>query len=248
MTEMLSMPMVGFGTWPLRGRQAREATGHALRVGYRHIDTATMYGNERDIGRAIHDSAVPRADLFITTKLPAERAGQPRGTLEESLRSLELEYVDLWLIHWPPGGRAASEVWAEFIKLRDEGLCRAIGVSNYSVAQIDELGAATGELPAVNQVPWSPRDHDAATLRATRERGVVLEGYSPLKHTRLSDPVLIRIAARHGVTPAQVVLRWHLEHQIPVIPKSATPERIEQNLAITGFQLTPDEVAAIDEL
>jgi 2,5-diketo-D-gluconate reductase A len=244
----VSMPMIGFGTWPLRGKQAREAIGYALRTGYRHIDTATMYGNEREVGRAVRDSAIPRDELFITTKLPSERAGHARGTLEDSLRALELDYVDLWLIHWPPGGRAAPGLWAEFITLRDEGLCRAIGVSNYSVAQIDELLAATGEMPAINQVPWSPREHDAATLRATHERGVVLEGYSPLKNTRLNDIMLTQVAARHGVTPAQVVLRWHLEHEIPVIPKSASPQRIEENFAITGFRLAPDEVAAIDAL
>lgn len=244
----VTMPMIGFGTWPLRGSQAREATGYALRAGYRHLDTATMYANEPDIGRAVRDSAVPRAELFITTKLPASRTGQVRGTLEDSLRGLETDYVDLWLIHWPPSDRAAPELWSELIALRDEGLCRAIGVSNYSVAQLDELAAATGELPAVNQVPWSPRKHDAATLRAHRDRGVVLEGYSPLKNTRLEDPVLTSIAEAHGATAAQVVLRWHLEHQIPVIPKSATPRRIDENLAITGFELTPGEVAAIDAL
>jgi len=240
--------MVGFGTWRLRGEQAYDSISCALETGYRHIDTATMYGNESEVGRAVRDSAVARSEVFITTKLPSERAGRIRGTLEDSLGALGTDYVDLWLIHWPPRGGAAPDVWAEFIKLRDEGLCRAIGVSNYSVAQIDELVRETGERPAVNQVPWSPSDHDPAILRATRERGVVLEGYSPLKGTRLRNPVLAEIAASHKVTPAQVVLRWHLEHGIVVIPKSEHRDRIAQNFALDGFSLTLDEVARIDAL
>lgn len=207
-----------------------------------------MYRNESEVGRAVRDSAVARADVFITTKLPPERAGEIRRTLEDSLRALGTDYVDLWLIHWPPRGGASPDVWSEFVKVRDEGLCRTIGVSNYSVAQIDELVRATGERPAVNQVPWSPADHDPEILQATRSRGVVLEGYSPLKGTRLKDPVLADIAARCEVTPAQVVLRWHLEHGIVVIPKSARPERIAQNFDLGGFSLTLDEVARIDAL
>jgi diketogulonate reductase-like aldo/keto reductase len=241
------MPMIGFGTWQLHGGHAYDAVSYALETGYRHLDTATMYRNESEVGRAVRDSAVARADVFITTKLPAERTGQIRRTLDESLSSLGTDYVDLWLIHWPPAGRAAPEIWAEFIKARDEGLCRAIGVSNYSVAQIDELAKATGELPAVNQIPWSPSEHDPATLESTRSRGVVLEGYSPLKGTRLGDKVLADIAARHGVTPAQVVLRWHLEHGIVVIPKSGHRDRIAENFAL-GFSLTPDQVASLDKL
>lgn len=240
------MPMVGFGTWRLSGEQAYEAVGFALETGYRHIDTATMYRNEGEVGRAIRDTAAGRQDVFITTKLPPERRNRIRRTLEDSLSALGTDYLDLWLIHWPPGG-AAPEVWAEFIKLRDEGLTRAIGVSNYSLAEIDELQRATGELPAVNQIPWSPREYDQAILEGHQARGIVLEGYSGLKGTRLTDKTLTEIATRHGVTPAQVVLRWHLEHGIVVIPKSAHRERIAENFAL-DFSLTPDEVAAIDAL
>jgi 2,5-diketo-D-gluconate reductase A len=242
-----TMPMIGFGTWRLSGPQARDAVSFALETGYRHIDTATIYRNEDEVGRAVRDSAVPRQDIFITTKLPPERRDRIRRTLEESLSALGTDHLDLWLIHWPPGG-AAPEVWAEFIKLRDEGLTRAIGVSNYSLAEIDELQRATGELPAVNQIPWSPKQYDQAVLEGHQARGVVLEGYSGLKGTRLNDKALKEIAARHGVTPAQVVLRWHLEHGIVVIPKSAHRERIAENFALDGFSLTPDEVAAIDAL
>lgn len=240
------MPMVGFGTWQLRGRQAQDAIRYALQAGCRHIDTATMYRNETEVGRAVRDSGLAREEVFITTKLPPENAGRERATLEASLRALGTSYVDLWLVHWPP--RSLVPVWEAFAALRSEGLCRAVGVSNFSVAQVDEITRATGEKPAANQVPWSPSRHDERVLSAFRSRGVIVEGYSPLKGTRLRDPVLTSVAAAHGVTPAQVVLRWHLEHGIPVIPKSAHRDRIEANMAVTGFSLTPEEVAAIDRL
>lgn len=243
----ITMPMVGFGTWRLSGEQAYDAVAFALETGYRHIDTATMYRNEGEVGRAVRDSTVGRQDVFITTKLPPERRSRIRQTIEESLSLLGTDHLDLWLIHWPPGG-AAPEIWAEFIKLRDEGLTRAIGVSNYSVAQIEELTRATGETPSVNQIPWSPKHYDPAVLDEHRRLGVVLEGYSPLKDTRLRDKTLTQIAARYGVTPAQVVLRWNLEHGVVVIPKSAHRDRIAENFAIDGFELNHAEVVAIDEI
>ena len=244
----LTMPMVGFGTWQLGGRPAYEAIRYALDVGYRHIDTATMYRNENEVGRALGDSDLDRDEVFITTKLPPGNAGRARATLSESLRTLETDHVDLWLIHWPPRRQASVPLWREFLVLRDEGLCRHVGVSNYDIAQIDELIAATGERPAVNQIPWSPSRYDPALLAAHADRGVAVEGYSPLKGTRLRDPALAEIAARHQVTPAQVVLRWHLEHGITVIPKSSQPDRIKSNFDLLSFSLTPAEVARIDHL
>ncbi len=242
------MPLVGFGTWQLRGRSAYESVRYALEIGYRHLDTATMYGNEAEVGRAVRDSGVPRDDIFVTTKLPPRRAGQERATLDASLRDLGLDRVDLWLIHWPPAGRAAVGVWREFIAARDAGLATSIGVSNYSLAQLDELTEATGVTPEVNQIPWSPPEHDPKVVAGHRERRVVLEGYSPLKGTNLRDRVLVEIAQRHGVTVPQVVLRWHLEHEIVVIPKSARRERIAANFDILGFSLTQEEVERIDRL
>jgi 2,5-diketo-D-gluconate reductase A len=241
------MPLVGFGTWQLHGRRAYDATKYALEVGYRHIDTATMYGNEAEIGRAVRDSGIDRRDVFITTKLPSRGAGRERETIEASLRALGTDYVDLWLIHWPPGGSAPG-TWRQFLAARDEGLARAVGVSNYSVGQLDELIEATGEAPAVNQIPWNPTRHDSRELGGNRERGVVVEGYSPLKGANLRDPVLAEIASRHGVTPAQVVLRWHLEHGIVVIPKSGNRDRIAANFDLSGFRLSGDEVLRIDGL
>ena len=243
-----AMPMLGFGTWQLRGQQAYDAVRYALEVGCRHIDTATMYRNEAEIGRAIRDSGLDRADLFVTTKLLPGDAGRVRAIIAESLRALGTGYVDLWLVHWPPRGRALVPLWQEFLAIRDEGLCRAAGVSNYSLTQIDELIAGTQQAPAVNQIPWSPSGYDAALLSGHRARGVAVEGYSPLKGTRLRDRTLAEIAARHQVTPAQVVLRWHIELGITVIPKSARHERIKSNFDLFGFSLTPEEVARINRL
>jgi diketogulonate reductase-like aldo/keto reductase len=172
----VSMPLLGFGTWRLRGSAGYEAVLTALQVGYRHLDTATMYGNEAEVGHALRDSGLDRGEVFITTKLPPGKAGQERKTLCASLRALGTRYVDLWLVHWPPPPRALAPVWREFLALRDEGLTRAVGVSNYSIAQIDTLIKATGAAPAVNQIPWSPAQYDEAVLEESRERGVTLEG------------------------------------------------------------------------
>jgi 2,5-diketo-D-gluconate reductase A len=244
----VSMPMVGFGTWPMRGSTARRAVLSALQAGYRHIDTATMYANEAEVGQALRDSGLPRSEVFVTSKLRPSEVGRARSVLSSSLRALGSDYVDLWLVHSPPSGKALVSSWQDLLSFRDDGLARAVGVSNYSLAQIDQLIAATGEAPAVNQIPWSPRRHNPGLLRGLRQRNVVVEGYSPLKGTNLSDSVLTEIAAAHGVTPAQVVLRWHLEHEIVLIPKSADPGRMAANLDLFGFSLDPAEVARIDGL
>ena len=243
------MPMVGFGTWPMHGYQAKAAVTAALAAGYRHIDTATMYANETQVGHALQDSGLDRAEIFVTTKLRATDAAKARAMLRASLRALGTDYVDLWLVHWPPRRRQVSrQLWHDLLELRDEGLARAVGVSNYSLAQIDDLISETGEAPAVNQVHWNPPRYDAGVLAGHRERGIALEGYSPLKDTNLDDPVLTEIAAAHAVTPAQVVLRWHLEHEITVIPKSAEPARIAANIDLFGFALDGEQMARIDGL
>jgi diketogulonate reductase-like aldo/keto reductase len=243
----VTMPMIGFGTWQLRGKRAYEAIRYALEIGYRHVDTATMYRNEAEVGRAVLDSTgLEREDVFITTKLLGSDVGRERAAIEASLRAMQTSYVDLWLVHWPPGPADLVRVWQEFIAVRDEGLARAIGVSNYSTGQIDQLIDATGERPSVNQIPYGLRRHDPKLLSAMRERGVIVEGYSPLKNTNLRDPTLAEIAARHRVTPAQVVLRWHIQHGIPVIPKSGDSERIAANFAVFGFSLSRDDMALLD--
>jgi diketogulonate reductase-like aldo/keto reductase len=242
------MPMLGFGTWQASGRRGYEAVLAALEAGYRHLDTATGYGNEAEVGRAVRDSGLPRDDVFITTKLPPDHAGRERRTIEQSLSALGVDRVDLWLIHWPPRGQASPKVWQELRRARDEGLAREVGVSNYSTAQLDELIDATGEAPAVNQIPWSPWQHDARRLAAHRDRGVVLEGYSPFRGHDLGEPALVDIAKAHGVEPAQVILRWHVQHGVVVIPKSVTPDRIRSNADIFGFSLTDEEIHRIDGL
>lgn len=242
------MPLLGLGTWQARGSACEAAVGRALELGYRHVDTARAYRNEADVGRALAASGVARRDVFVTTKMWPDRAGRERETLEESLAALDLEYVDLWLIHWPPDGRARPDVWEQFLAAEADGLARAVGVSNYSVEQLDELHGATGRIPSVNQVEWGPALHDAETLAEHRRRGVQLEGYSPLKTTDLRNRRLVEIADAHGATPAQVVIRWHLEHQIVVIPKSANPERIAENADVFRLELTAEEVAALDTL
>jgi diketogulonate reductase-like aldo/keto reductase len=208
-----------------------------------------MYGNEAEIGSALAASGLGREEIFLTTKIRPSDLGHEREVLTRSLRALRTDYLDLWLIHWPPTTRGQREqLWNAVRDLRDEGLIRAIGVSNYELSQLDELARATGEMPAANQVRWSPSHFDHEVLAGHAERGVVLEGYSPLLDTRLDGPVIAEIAAAHGVTPAQVVLRWHLEHNIPVIPKSQHRDRMEANFDLLGFTLTEPEVASIDAL
>jgi 2,5-diketo-D-gluconate reductase A len=242
------MPLLGLGTWLMGGREAYRAVRAALDTGYRHLDTATMYRNEDQVGRAVADSGLPREAVFITTKMPPSSAGRERATIEASLRALSMEYVDLWLIHWPPAGGARPDVWERFLEIQRDGLARAVGVSNYSLAQIDELKRATGQFPSVNQIEWGPALYDEQILLGHRRRGVQLEGYSPLKTTNLRDPRLVRIAEAHGVTPAQVVIRWHIEHRVVVIPKSRNPARIAENAAVFGFALSAAEVEELDHL
>jgi 2,5-diketo-D-gluconate reductase A len=248
LSNAAEMPLLGFGTWQLRGRSAYPAVRRALDVGYRLIDTATMYRNEADIGRALRDSGIARSEVFITTKLWPSDAGRERQAIAASLSALGTDYVDLWLVHWPPRSGGSVAVWKEFVAVHGDGQARAIGVSNFSAAQIDELTKATGVTPAVDQIEWSPRRYDSGVAQALQARSVVLEGYSPFKTSRLTDPALVEIAARHGVTPAQVVLRWHIDHGFVVIPKSAKPDRIAANFDVFGFALDDEELARIDAL
>jgi 2,5-diketo-D-gluconate reductase A len=242
------MPLLGFGTWQISNREAAHATGDALQVGYRHIDTATMYRNEEGIGKAVGSSGLDRDSLFITTKLPPHHAGRERRTLNESLKKLRLDYVDLWLVHWPPNGQAAPRVWEQFVSAQQEGLARAIGVSNYSLRQIDELIKATGVTPQVNQIRWGPPLYDPSMVAGLEQRGVVLEGYSPFKVTNLRDQTLVSIAKEHDVTTTQVIVAWHIAHGFVVIPKSVRRERIVANAEGARINLTSDEVTAIDGL
>ena len=241
------MPLLGFGTWQIKGKRATESVGWALDAGYRHLDTATVYGNEREVGRGLADSGVARDDVFVTTKCPPRNTGRELDTLRASLDGLGTDHVDLWLIHWPGGSGADVAMWRAFGAAQQQGLARDIGVSNYSLAQLDELARETGVTPAVNQVEWSPLLFDRAVLEGHRERGVVLEGYSALRGGTLEHPVITGIAEDLGRTPAQVIVRWHLQHGIVVIPKSTHEERIRSNAEV-AFELSAEQMAAMDAL
>jgi len=242
-----AMPLLGFGTWQITGDECYDAVRAALDVGYRHLDTAMVYRNEEEVGRALADSGVPRDEVFVTTKVPPN-ADDPRKVLEASLEKLRTDHLDLWLIHWTENESIHEDLWRVLLEAQQAGTVRDVGVSNYSLDQLDQLTKATGQQPAVNQIEWAPTLYDEEVERGHAKRGVVLEGYSALKNSDLNDPVLREVAAAHSVTPAQVVLRWHLEHGVVVIPKSVTPERIASNFAITDFSLSAEEVARIDGL
>jgi len=242
------MPLLGFGTWQIKGDDAVRATSTALGAGYRHLDTALVYGNEAEVGRALAESGVPRDEVFVTTKCPPDRAGSGVDTIRESLDRLQLDHLDLWLIHWPGEGSANADLWSDFVEAREAGLVRDIGVSNFDGAMLDEVTKATGVTPAVNQIEWSPLLFDADVVADHRARGIVLEGYSSLRGGTLEHPTIVGIAERLGRTPAQVIIRWHLQHEFVVIPKSVHADRIRSNGDVAGFELTDDDLGALDAL
>jgi 2,5-diketo-D-gluconate reductase A len=241
------IPMLGLGVWQVpNGPECVNAVRWALELGYRHIDTAQAYGNEESVGRALHDSGVPREEVFITTKFyPAHR--DPAAEAENSLRRIGVDQVDLYIIHWPQGG--PSWAWPGMERARELGYARSIGVSNFSVGELEEVTAAASVAPAVNQVQFSPFEYRRALLEACRQRGIALEAYSPLGTGRhLSNESVSRIAQRAGRTPAQVLLRWCLQHDLPVITKSTHRERIEENAQIFEFTLSDKDMAELDAL
>jgi 2,5-diketo-D-gluconate reductase A len=240
------MPLLGFGTWQIRGDDATRSAAVALEAGYRHLDTATVYGNEGQVGRALAESGVDRDQVFVTTKVPGDRAGRAIETLHQSLDLLRTDHVDLWLIHWPT--EVAVELWSELVEARESGLAREIGVSNFDLDLVDQVSKAIGLMPAVDQIEWSPLLYDGETQVGLRERGVVLEGYSALRGGTLDHPVVVGIAERLGRTSAQVIIRWHLQHDTVVIPKSVHADRIRSNADVADFELTADDVRALDAL
>jgi diketogulonate reductase-like aldo/keto reductase len=242
------MPLLGFGTWQIKGKQAVAATVAALEAGYRHIDTATVYDNEAEVGKALRESGVAREDVFVTTKCPPNLAGSAIDTLKRSLESLGTDHVDLWLIHWPGANQVNLDLWRAFVQAQEAGLARDIGVSNFGVEMIDDFTSTTGTTPVVNQIEWSPLLFDRVSLDEHRARGVALEGYSALRGGTLDHPEIVRVAQAAGRTPAQVIIRWHLQHGIIVIPKSRNPERIRANADVGGFELSADDMAVLDGL
>jgi len=248
----VEIPQLGFGVFQIPPKETVEPVVRALEAGYRHIDTAAAYRNEAAVGQAIHASGVDREDVFVTTKCFNDDHGyeQARHAFNASLERLELGHVDLYLIHWPvPMHDRYVETWRAFIEIQAEGLVRAIGVSNFQPAHLERLIAETGVTPAINQVECHPRFQQQGLRREHEELGIVTEAWSPLAQGQvLDDPAIVEIAERHGKTPGQVVIRWHLQIGNVVIPKSVTPERIEQNIDVFDFHLSEIEMAAIEEL
>ena len=241
------LPMLGLGVWQVPdGPACVNAVRWALELGYRHIDTAQAYGNEASVGRALRDSGIPRDEVFITTKFyPAHK--DPVAEAEQSLRRLGVDQVDLYIVHWPGGGPLWA--WPGMERARDRGLARSIGVSNYSARELQQVIAAGAMVPAVNQVQFSAVQYRRALLEACLRSGVVLEAYSPLGTGRhLSNKVVAEVAARAGRTPAQVLLRWCVQHGVPVIPKSTHRERISENARIFDFALSDEDLARLDAL
>jgi diketogulonate reductase-like aldo/keto reductase len=241
------IPLVGLGVWQVPdGRECEDAVRWALESGYRHIDTAQAYGNERSVGRAVRDSGVPREHVFITTKFFPVRE-DPEAEAQRSLERLEVEYVDLYIVHWPQGG--PTWAWDGMQRARERGYARSIGVSNFSVNELDELVSVADIRPVVNQVQFSPFEYRRRLLDACEARDLVLEAYSPLGTGRhLGDDRVQRVADRLGRTPAQVLIRWCLQRELVVLPKSTHRERIEQNGQVFDFTLSDDDMAALDAL
>ncbi|MDQ3741134.1 MAG: aldo/keto reductase [Actinomycetota bacterium] len=243
------IPVLGFGVWQVKnGRECEDAVRWALEAGYRHVDTAQAYGNEESVGRALRESGVPREDVFVTTKFyPRSRSKDPEAEAARSLERLGTDYVDLYIIHWPEGG--PTWAWDGMQRAHASGYARSIGVSNFSVAEVDELLAVADVRPSVNQVQFSPFEYRRRLLEACEERGVVLEAYSPLGTGRhLGDSAVAQIAERVGRTPAQVLVRWCLERNLVVLPKSTHRERIEENAQVFDFTLEDEAMAALDAL
>jgi 2,5-diketo-D-gluconate reductase A len=241
------LPMLGLGVWQVpSGPECVNAVRWALESGYRHIDTAQAYGNEESVGQGLRDSGVPREDVFITTKFDPG-SDDPVAEAERSLRRLGVDQVDLYLVHWPQGGPAWA--WPGMERARELGLARSVGVSNFSARDLDEVMAAGTVAPAVNQVSFSAPEYRRALLDASARRGVALQAYSPLGTGRhLTSPTAKRIAQRAGRTPAQVLLRWCLQHDVPVIPKSSHRDRISANAQVFDFVLPPGDMAELDAL
>ena len=248
-----TIPPIGFGTYPLTGEEGIAAIASAIEVGYRLIDTAVNYENEREVGEALRRSGVPRDELFVTSKLPGRHHAYDDAvaSTKESLDRLGLEHLDLHLIHWPnPSVDLYVEAWRALVDLRERGLVRSIGVSNFTRAHLDRIIADTGVVPAVNQIELHPAFPQVEMRAADAELGVLTEAWSPLgkRAAPYGETPVVAAAERLGVTPAQVILRWHVEIGSLPIPKSATRSRQAANLDIFGFSLTADEVTAITAL
>jgi len=249
LNNSVEMPIFGLGTYQTRsGKETQAAVLYALEAGYRLIDTAKIYGNEKDVGEVVRKSGIPREEVFITTKLWNSDHGYEAAiaACEKSLKSLGLSYIDLYLIHWPVEG-LRNETWRAMETLQKEGKCRAIGVSNYMIWHLEELLRSSSTVPAVNQVEFSPYLYQKDLLEFCRSHNIQLEAYSPLtKGQKLSDPKLVAIASRYSKSPAQMLIRWVLQHGVIVIPKSSKKERIFENADVFDFTISPEDKSVLD--
>lgn len=249
----VAMPRLGFGVFQVPDEATATAVSEALRAGYRSVDTAMIYGNEPGVAAALHDSGIPREDLFVTTKVWNDDHGY-EATLrafDTSVGLLGLDYLDLYLIHWPaPSADRYVESWRALEKLLADGRVRAIGVSNFQPAHLRRLTEETGTVPAVNQVELHPYLQQSELRELHESLGIVTEAWSPLAKggDLLADPVVAELAGRHGRTPAQVVIRWHLQLGNVTIPKSVTPSRMRENLEVFDFALAEQDMAALSTL
>ncbi|HNO15405.1 MAG TPA: aldo/keto reductase [Actinomycetota bacterium] len=248
-----SLPAIGFGTYPLRGDEAVAAIGSALEIGYRLIDTAVNYGNEADVGRAVRQSGLARDDIQITSKLPGRHHAYDDAirSVEESLQRLQVDYLDLHLIHWPnPSVGKYLQAWQALIDLRERGLIRSIGVSNFTQAHLGRIIDETGVVPAVNQIELHPRFPQEHMRAVDTDLGIITQAWSPMGKARapLDEPAVLDAAQRLGVAPGQVILRWHIQIGSLPIPKSADPQRQRENFDVFDFALTDSEVSAISAL
>ena len=249
-----TIPQLGFGVYRVDPNETERIVSDALEVGYRHIDTASLYGNEHGVGLAIKNSGIPREELFITTKLWNSDQGtqQAFDAIDLSLEKLQLDSVDLYLIHWPaPSRDLFVETWRAFEKIHEDGKATSIGVSNFRIQDLDRLAAETETVPVINQIELHPLFTQVPLREYGAAHGILTESWGPLGHAEVNifeEPPIASAAAAHGVTPAQVIIRWHLQNGLVVIPKSNNRDRMAQNFDVFGFELTADELAAISAL
>ena len=251
MNDNFQIPVIGLGTWKSEpGEATYQAVFDSIEAGYRHIDTARAYGNEESVGSAVRDSGVNRGDVFVTTKLRWEDEGfeSTIEACEKSLNRLNCDYIDLYLIHWPLREKR-NHSWKAFIELRERGLCKSIGVSNFTIEHLAEIEAKFGILPAVNQVEFHPYYYQKELLDYCNSKNIIIVAYSPLAHAkRLDEPKLGAISEELGKTPAQVLIRWSIQRGMVVLPKSVNKSRIIENFSVFDFDISDSVMAKLDEL
>ena len=249
LSDGAASPQLGLGVWQTPNDEAASVVGAALKTGYRHVDTAAAYQNEKGVGEGLRASGLARDEVFITTKVWNDNQGYDNAlrAIEGSLKRLQLDQIDLCLIHWPAPNRGLYlDTWRALIKAKELGHVRSIGVSNFEVEHLDRIIGETGVTPVLNQIELHPRFQQTALRTAHAERGIKTESWSPLGQGQLlSDPAIAALAAKHGRTAAQVIIRWHLDSGLIVIPKSVTPSRVAENFDVFGFKLDAEDMAAI---